>query len=120
MIRPKILQQQTDHAVIDAILTEAMPKVFGYLESQSTDGYLVGNRFSIADIALACNLINFHYLGYRIDAARYPKLERNFKRLCPHPSIASAAHGAAGGKVGSARNHGSRCRESSDSLAARV
>jgi glutathione S-transferase len=90
VIRPKILQQQTDRAAIDAILTQALPKVFGYLESQMTDGHLVGNRFGIADIALACNLVNYHYLGYRIDAARYPKLERSFKRLCRYPSIATA------------------------------
>jgi glutathione S-transferase len=90
VIRPKILQQQTDRAAIDAILTQALPKVFGYLESQMSDGYLVGKSFGIADIALACNLVNYHYLGYRIDAARYPKLERTFKRLCQHPSIATA------------------------------
>jgi len=90
VIRPKILQQPTDRAAVDAILTQALPKVFGYLESQISDGYLVGNRFGIADIALACNLVNYHYLGYRIDAARYPKLERTFGRLCRHPSIATA------------------------------
>jgi glutathione S-transferase len=90
VIRPKILQQPTDRTAIDAILTQALPKVFGYLESQMTDGYLVGKSLGIADIALACNLVNYHYLGYRIDAARYPKLERSFKRLCQHPSIATA------------------------------
>lgn len=90
VIRPKILQQPTDRAAIDAILTQAMPKVFGYLESQANDGWLVGNRFGIADIALASNLVNYHYLGYRIDAARHPRLERMFTRLCRHPSIATA------------------------------
>lgn len=90
VIRPKILQQPTDRTAIDAILIQAMPKVFGYLESQATDGWLVGNRFGIADIALASNLVNYHYLGYRIDAARFPKLDRSFKRLCRHPSIATA------------------------------
>ena len=90
VIRPKILQQPTDRGAIDAILTQALPKVFGYLESQMTDGWLVGRSLGIADIALACNLVNYHYLGYRIDAARYPKLERTFRRLCQHPSIATA------------------------------
>jgi glutathione S-transferase len=90
VIRPKILQQPTDRAAVDAILTQALPKVFGYLESQMTDGWLVGRSLGIADIALACNLVNYHYLGYRIDAARYPKLERTFRRLCQHPSIATA------------------------------
>jgi glutathione S-transferase len=90
VIRPKILQQQTDRAAIDAILTQALPKVFGYLESQVTDGWLAGRSFGIADIALASNLVNYHYLGYRIDTARYPKLDRTFKRLCRHPSIVAA------------------------------
>jgi glutathione S-transferase len=90
VIRPKILQQPTDRAAVDAILTQALPKVFGYLESQMTDGWLVGKSLGIADIALACNLVNYHYLGYRIDAARYPKLERTFRRLCRHPSVATA------------------------------
>jgi glutathione S-transferase len=90
VIRPKILQQPTDRAAVDAILTQALPTVFGYLESQMTDGFLVGNSFGIADITLASNLVNYHYLGYRIDAARHPKLERTFRRLCQHPSIATA------------------------------
>ena len=68
MIRPNILKQQTDRAAIDAILTHALPKVFGYL-GEPDDRRLSGGRrtFGIADIALACNLINYHYLGYRID-----------------------------------------------------
>ena len=90
VIRPKILHQPTDSAAIEAIQTQALPKVFGYLESQMSAGFLVGDRLGIADIALACNLVNYHYLGYRIDAARFPKLERGFKRLCQHPSVATA------------------------------
>ena len=90
VIRPKILQQPSDRAAVDAILTQALPKVFGYLESQMTGDTLVGGSFGIADIALASNLVNYHYLGHRIDAARYPKLERTFRRLCGHPSIATA------------------------------
>jgi glutathione S-transferase len=90
VIRPKILQQPADRAVIDAILSQALPKVFGYLESQVSDGWLVGRSLGIADIALACNLANYHYLGYRIDAARHPQLQRTFRRLCQHPSIATA------------------------------
>lgn len=90
VIRPKILKLETDQAAIDAILAEALPKVFGYLESVAGDGYLVGGRFGIADIALTSNLVNYHYLGYRIDRARYPRLDRHFKRACRHSSMAAA------------------------------
>ena len=90
VIRPKILKQETDQGVINAILSDALPKVFGYLESVAGGGFLVGDRFGIADIALASNLVNYHYLGYRLDAAAHPKLDRLFKRLCRHPSISAA------------------------------
>ena len=90
VIKPKIFQQETDHAVVNTILTETMPKMLGYLEGEASDGYLVAKSFSIADVALISNLINFHYLGYRIDAGRYPKLERYFQRLCIRPSVAKA------------------------------
>jgi glutathione S-transferase len=90
VIRPKILKQETDNAAVESILTQALPKVLGYLESEVGEGYLVGNRFGIADIALTSNLVNYHYLGYRIGAARYPRLDRHFKSVCRYPSIAAA------------------------------
>lgn len=90
VIRPKILGQESDQAAIDAILGQAVPKVFGYLESQMTGSFLVGDSLGIADITLVSNLVNYTYLGYRIDAARYPKLDRSFRRLCRQPAIATA------------------------------
>ena len=90
IIRPNILKQTTDAGVIDDILEKAMPKVFGYLERSLAGGYLVGDRFGIADIATVSNLINFHYLGYRIDADCYPKLAAYFETQLRHPSIRTA------------------------------
>ncbi len=93
VIRPQILKQPTDRAAIEGILDHVLPKVFGYLESVAGGGFLVGERFGIADIALISNLVNLHYLGYRIDAARYPRLAGYFPRLCRQPSIAAALRG---------------------------
>src|SRR5262245_37187227 len=90
VIRPKILKQETDLAAIEAVLTTALPKVFDYLESNVGAGFLVADKFGLADIALTANLVNYHYLGYRIDAARHPRLDRYFRRLCGHRSIVAA------------------------------
>jgi len=90
VIRPKILKQPTDPAAIDTILTEALPRVFGYLERSITATWLVGERFTIADLATVSNLINFHYLGFRIDAKRYPALAAYFDRVIQYPSVAAA------------------------------
>lgn len=90
VIRPRILKQESDAAVIEKILAEAMPKSFGYLEGCIEGEYLAGERFSIADIATVSNLVNFHYLGFTIDSGRYPKLAGYFERLNRQPSIATA------------------------------
>jgi DNA-binding transcriptional MerR regulator len=50
------------------------PKVFQYLDSQIEGKFLVGSALSLADIGIASNLINFQYLGFAVDRAKYPKL----------------------------------------------
>ncbi len=89
IIRPNILGQTTDEAAVKAIQSEAMPRSFGYLEKELTGSHLAGGQFTIADIAVVSNLINYHYLGYRIEA-RFPRLAGYFKVMLRHPSIATA------------------------------
>jgi glutathione S-transferase len=89
VIRPKILNQPGDPAAIDAILNDTVPAMFGYLEKSLVGRYFAGDRFTLADAAIASNLINFHYLGYAIDA-RFPKLAAYFDRIVSHPSVAAA------------------------------
>jgi glutathione S-transferase len=96
LIRPKILNQVTDDSVVSKILEAAMPKVFGYLECNVTEGFLVGERFGIADIAVMSNLINFHYIGFAIDGGHWPRLQRYFARMLQHPSIRAALTNEAG------------------------
>jgi glutathione S-transferase len=90
VIRPNILKQATDTQVIDNILKAALPKTFGYLERSLTTRYLVGDRLTIADIAVASNLLNYHYLGYRIDGRHYPRLSAFFDNMLRQPSLARA------------------------------
>lgn len=90
VIRPGILKQETDQGVIDGILQGSMPKHFGYLESALDGPYLAGGAFGIADIATVSNLINFQYLGHRIDAARFPRLAAYLALHLKRPSIRAA------------------------------
>ena len=96
IIRPNVLKQETDTKVIDAILGEAMPKVFGYLEQSAGGAFLAGAGFSIADIAVVSNLINLCYLGFAVDATRYPQLAAYFGRQLARPSIQAALAQEAG------------------------
>lgn len=89
VIRPKLLGQATDRTAIEAIQAEAMPRVFGYLDRQIDGEHLAGERFGIADIAVASNLINYHYLGYRIEP-RFANLAAWFKSALRWPALAKA------------------------------
>src|SRR6266545_2869937 len=64
IIRPNILQQESDPAAIEAILSTALPQVFGYLEGCISGDFIAAGQFTVADVAIVSNLINFHYLGY--------------------------------------------------------
>lgn len=82
VIRPHILNQgAADDAEIDRITATVVPPAFDYLESGITDGFLVYNGPTIADITIAANLLNYHYLGFRIDRERWPRLKAAFAGL---------------------------------------
>jgi glutathione S-transferase len=76
VITPAILKGTTDQTVIDNLLTQVRPKIFGYLESEIDGTFLVGSALSLADIAIVSNLINYQYLGFAIEAEKYPKLKK--------------------------------------------
>jgi glutathione S-transferase len=74
IITPAILKGTTDQSAIDKILATTQPKVFQYLESQAGTKFLVGDTLTLADIGIVSNLINYQYLGFPIDKAKYSKL----------------------------------------------
>ncbi|MGE0563663.1 MAG: glutathione S-transferase family protein [Pseudolabrys sp.] len=89
-VRPKILGEQPDPTAVAEIIDKAVPETFGYLEKNLTNDYLVGDRLSIADIALVSNLLNFYYIGHTIDRTRYPRLAAYFARRLDEPAFAEA------------------------------
>lgn len=90
VVAPRIRKQRSDDAVVSAALNEAAPEAFAYLERLRPESFLVGNALSLADLAVVSNLILFHYLGYRIDEARYPKLAAYFRTHLESTVLAGA------------------------------
>lgn len=90
VVRPGILGEPGDQSAIDAIVKDTLPKVFGYLESQVGDGWLVGDALSLADIAVGSNLVNLRYLGFEVDTAAYPKLAAYADRIVDLPAFRTA------------------------------
>lgn len=81
VVAPSINKVPTDRAVVDEVLTEVAPRIFGYLESQIDGKFLVGRSLTLADIAVASNLLVHHYCGFTIDGRRYPKLLLYFREI---------------------------------------
>jgi glutathione S-transferase len=93
VIRPGILRETTDQNAIEAILSNAMPRHFLYLETALLGRHFVGDCFTIADIAVLSNLINYHYLGFRLDPAQFPKLTHFFVTHLARSTLQSALIG---------------------------
>jgi glutathione S-transferase len=81
IVGPNIRKVPSDRAVIDNVLNKVQPKIFGYLESQICGKFLVGNTMTLADIAIVSNFVVYQYIGYKLDAAKYPKLVRYTKDI---------------------------------------
>lgn len=69
--------------------TEHLPPLFDYLESQIEGaGPLVDEAFSIADIAVTTQFVNFRfYAGFEVDAGRWPRLARYLDDAFARPSF---------------------------------
>jgi len=91
LIKPKLLQAgEPDPAVVQAAREAALPRVFAYLNGQVEAPFFAGDDVSIADLAVASYLVSYRYLGFEIDAARYPKLARAFERTVAAPAFQAA------------------------------
>jgi glutathione S-transferase len=85
---PLFMKRAGDEAVVAKAAAEAIPPVFDYLEQQiGGNDYLIGNRFSLADIAVASPFVNYQHGGGTIDAARHPKLAAYIGRIHGRPSF---------------------------------
>lgn len=92
VIKPNILKQgPADPAEITRVETEEAPQIFSFLNEQLESGkYFSGNAFSIADLAITSNLINYQYLGFHINRDKYPNFARVFASNLTLPAFAKA------------------------------
>jgi glutathione S-transferase len=90
IVGPNIRNVPTDRAVVDDVLTNVQPKILGYLDRQIAGKFLVGDAMTLADIAIVSNFIVYQYLGFEIDAARYPKLAKYLREIAASPAFQRA------------------------------
>lgn len=90
-VRPNVLDETPDEERVRRTLSEELPPVLDYLEGEvgAADG-IVGDRFSIADIALCSPLATLQDSAGPIDAARWPRLAGYVGRVLNRPSFTRA------------------------------
>ncbi|MED5387311.1 MAG: glutathione S-transferase family protein [Pseudomonadota bacterium] len=78
----RLVGKECDEEKVQHALETTIPPLFTYLD-QELEGreYLVGDRMTLADIALASQMVNFKHAGEQIDPARYPNLAGHIERM---------------------------------------
>jgi len=88
-VAPKVLKIAGDEAVAAAAEANELPVLLDYLETQiPQSGFLVDDRMTIADVAVASPFANLAHIGVVIDAAKYPKTAGYVEAILARPSFA--------------------------------
>jgi glutathione S-transferase len=87
----KAMKREPDLAAADRAEAEEMPKIYDYLESVlPPSGWLVEDRFTLADLAAACPIINIAYVSDQLTAERWPNVTAWLDQVKARPSVTDA------------------------------
>ncbi len=88
IVGPKFLGMPGDEEVAAKAEQEELPPLFDYLEGVIPDSqYLVEDRLTLADLAVASPFVNLRHLGIEVDPGRHPKLAGYVDRMLGRPSF---------------------------------
>lgn len=86
--------QACNEAEVQATLNDKLPPHFDYLErTLGAAPYFVGEQLSLADLAIACQLINMAHGGEMLDEARWPNLAAHYARIRALPDVEEVVAG---------------------------
>lgn len=106
-VRPRVLKQECDHDAADCAERDLLPPLFDYLENViPASGFLVEDRVTLADIAVASPFATLGCIGVKADPNRHPRTAAYVEAILARPSFAEtigkdqALVTAMGGPVG--------------------
>ncbi len=89
VVAPRFLGRDGDLAAADAAEKIELPPIFDYLESViPASGYLVEDRLTLADLAVASSFVNLMHVGVEVQMASHPKTCEFVNRILARPSYA--------------------------------
>ena len=88
-VSPRVLKVPGDLAAADVAERDELPPLLDYLETQiPPSGFLVEDRLTLADIAVASPFVNLRHLDVALDAGRHPKVVAYLEAILARPSFA--------------------------------
>lgn len=89
VVAPRFMGKEGDQAAADEGANVEFPKLVDYLESVvPASGFLVEDRITLADIAVASPFVNMSHAGCPIDAKTHPKAAAYVDAILARPSYA--------------------------------
>ena len=89
IVAPRFLGQQGDLAIAEKAEKEELPPLLDYLEKVLPDsGFLVEDRLTLADLAVASPFVNLDHLNIQLNAQAHPKLTAYASKILARPSFA--------------------------------
>ncbi|MCM8557274.1 glutathione S-transferase family protein [Sphingomicrobium sediminis] len=87
VVSPLFAKQPGDLEEARRAECEELPPILDYFEGQvpDADGYLVGGRLTLADLAVASPFANLDHANAEVDWARYPRIEAWSRRMLAEP-----------------------------------
>jgi glutathione S-transferase len=90
-LQPVLTRKDPDAAALEAatkVVNENLAPLYAYLEKElGSREYFVGNRLTIADLAVASPFVNLRHAGFPPDKAKFPKLAGFVDRMHARPSF---------------------------------
>lgn len=94
VVAPKFMKMPGDEAAAQGAIDTDLPRLFDYLERAiPASGFLVDDRLTLADIAVASPFVNCAHCQVGPDPARWPRTAGYVAAILARPSFAAIVEG---------------------------
>jgi glutathione S-transferase len=88
VVAPRFLGREGDLVAAEKAEKEELPPLLGYIERvMPASGFLVDDRLTLADLAVASPFVNIQHLGITADPGKYPKTAAFVQAMLARPSF---------------------------------
>ena len=88
-VLPRVMKREGDEAAAIAAERDELPPLLDYLEQVAPpSGFLIEDRITLADIAVASPFVNLHHVGVEVDGTRWPRATAYLDAILARPSFA--------------------------------